>query len=225
MKKIFLFAFLIVINVFAQSTRHSDELIIFRTTVGDMVAALYPDVAPQHTTQILKLVRGGIYTNKLFFRTEPDFVTQVENHITRTPPLSAEELKLIEKIPAEFNGIHHRRGILSMARFEDPNSAESSFSFMLSEKGNLDGRYTVFGEVIKNIEVLDQIEKLPPKTVRIVSAEVINAADLPKVKLIQAHAPNLEFNLEFFLLIASGLGMLFYFGYNFYEVWKQNTKS
>jgi hypothetical protein len=60
--------------------RLSDEAVIFRTDVGDIAVAFYPDEAPKHTAQILKLVRGGIYTHVQFFRTDKGFVTQVENN-------------------------------------------------------------------------------------------------------------------------------------------------
>lgn len=172
----------------AAQPRLSDEAVIFHTDVGDIAVAFYPDEAPKHTAQILKLVRGGLYTHVQFFRTDKGFVTQVENHDARNPALSAEEKQLIEKIPGEFNSIHHRRGILSMARFDDPNSAESSFSFVLGEAPHLDNQYTVFGEVIQNISVLDEIEKLPPKTVYINSAEVVARQDLASLKLEPAHS-------------------------------------
>ena len=180
---------LITLQASAENLRLSDEAVIFHTDVGDMAVAFYPDEAPLHTQQILKLVRGGIYTHKLLFRTDKNYVTQIENYNTRIPPLSAEELKLIKKIPAEFNSIPHRRGILSMARFDDPNSAESSFSFVLGTAPNLDGQYTVFGEVIQNINVLAEIEKLPPKSVYINSAEIVERNDLPNIKLASTPSP------------------------------------
>lgn len=176
-------------QVFAQSPRLSDEAVIFRTDYGDMVVGFYPDQAPLHTKQILKLVSGGIYTKASFFRTDKGYVTQVENYNMRPEALTEEQIKLVEKIPAEFNNIPHRRGILSMARFDDPNSAESSFSFVLGNASNLDGQYTVFGEVIQNIEVLDEIEKLPPKTVVINSAEVVFKKDLAQYTIKPAGAP------------------------------------
>lgn len=168
--------------------RQGSDAVVFHTDCGDMVAALYPDEAPKHVAQILRLVRGGIYTHTQFFRTDKGYVTQVENYNMRNPALNAEESALIEKIPAEFNSIHHRRGILSMARFDDPNSAEASFSFVLGEAPNLDGKYTVFGEVIRNKEVLDEIEKLPPKSVYINSAEVVALADVASLNLTPAHS-------------------------------------
>ena len=193
MKLLALSLLFISLQIFAvEGPRLSDEAVIFHTDRGDMAVAFYPDQAPKHTAQILKLVRGGIYTHKLFFRIDKGYVAQVENFNARNPPLSAEELKLIEKIPGEFNDIHHRRGILSMARFDDPNSAESSFSFVLGEAPNLDKQYTVFGEVIQNIELLDEIERLPPKTVYINSAEVVARQNLPTIKL--ATGPSLLSN-------------------------------
>lgn len=188
-KKIVFLLLFMTFQIFAAEPRQSDEVIVFRTDVGDMVVALYPDEAPQHTEQILKLVRGGIYTNTLFFRTDKGFVAQIENYNARNPPLNAEELQLIKKIPGEFSKIPHRRGILSMARFDDPNSAESSFSFVLGNAPHLDGQYTVIGEVIQNIDVLDAIEKLPPKSVYIKTAEVVNRQDLSKIKLSSASTP------------------------------------
>ncbi len=200
--------------------RLSDEAIIFRTDVGDMVVALYPDEAPKHAAQILKLVRGGIYTHVQIFRTDKGYVTQVENYNMRNPALSDEEKKLIEKIPGEFNSIHHRRGILSMARFDDPNSAETSFSFVLGEAPNLDKLYTVFGEVIQNINVLDEIEKLPPKSVYIKSAEVIARQDLASIKLEPAHSlfmdnltQNTAVQISFFTVLTL-LGLYFFERYH-----------
>ena len=185
---IVLFVSILSFQTFAESPRLSEEAVIFRTDYGDMVVGFYPEQAPLHTKQILKLVAAGVYTKAMFFRTDKGYVTQVENYNMRAVPLSDEQLKLIEKIPAEFNKIPHRRGILSMARFDDPNSAESSFSFVLGNASNLDQQYTVFGEVIQNIEVLDYIENLPAKTVFINSAEVVFAKDLNQYTIKPAGA-------------------------------------
>lgn len=208
MKTLLLLITLFSLQSMADTPRLSDEAIIFRTNYGDMVVALYPDQAPLHTKQILKLVSGGVYTKALFFRTDKGYVTQVENFNMRSQPLDAEQLKLIEKIPAEFNNIPHRRGILSMARFDDPNSAESSFSFVLGPASNLDGNYTVFGEVIQNIEVLDEIEKLPPKTVFINSAEVVFKKDLAEYTIKPAGTPNTDSNATLQIFIFSTLSLV-----------------
>ena len=210
MKKIFLLILLLAIRTMAQTPRLSDEILIFKTDCGDMAVALYPDQAPKHTEQILKLARHGVYTHTLFFRNDVGYVAQIENFNMRAQPLNAEQTALVQKIPAEFNGIHHRRGILSMARFDDPNSAETSFSFVLGEAPNLDGQYTVFGEVIKGLDVLDEIEKLPPRSVYIQSAEVIPMQDLSKLELAPAHAPPKPMSdaLQIFIFTVAALVLL-----------------
>jgi cyclophilin family peptidyl-prolyl cis-trans isomerase len=216
MKILSFFIIIFSLQALADSPRLSEEAIIFRTDYGDMVVALYPDHAPLHTKQILKLASAGVYTKTLIFRTDKGYVAQIENFNARAVPLDAEQLKLIEKIPAEFNSIPHRRGILSMARYDDPNSAESSFSFVLGNAPNLDGQYTVFGEVIQNIEVLDEIEKLPPKTVYINSAEVVFKKDLAQYTIKPAGAPSTNYGysstVQIFIFTIISLSLLLVFG-------------
>jgi cyclophilin family peptidyl-prolyl cis-trans isomerase len=216
MKILSFFIIIFSLQALADSPRLSEEAIIFRTDYGDMVVALYPDHAPLHTKQILKLASAGVYTKTLIFRTDKGYVAQIENFNARAVPLDAEQLKLIEKIPAEFNSIPHRRGILSMARYDDPNSAESSFSFVLGNAPNLDGQYTVFGEVIQNIEVLDEIEKLPPKTVYINSAEVVFKKDLAQYTIKPAGAPSANYGysstVQIFIFTIISLSLLLVFG-------------
>jgi cyclophilin family peptidyl-prolyl cis-trans isomerase len=139
----------------------SQERLIFHTNRGDLVAALYPKAAPLHVAQILKLAEAGVFENVPFFRLEPGFVLQISNFNNRKVPLTSSQLALVKKIPGEFNAIPHRRGILSMARFDDPNSAETSFSFIFGHASHLDGKYTVFGELVDGMDVLDHIERLP----------------------------------------------------------------
>lgn len=184
------------------SSVHGEELskerIVFRTNYGDIVAALYPKVAPQHTEQILKLARKGIFTQTSIFRIEKGFVAQVENWSNRAAPLTPKQTREVIRIPAEFSDIPHHRGILSMARFdEDVDSAETSFSFVLGDAPHLDGQYTVFGEVVLGQEVLDAIERVPvengskPRSdVFIRKAEVVLAKDLSQVRLNGPMVPN-----------------------------------
>lgn len=205
----FVFSLIICLSSWAytEPPRLSDEAVIFRTDYGDMAVAFYPDQAPLHTKQILRLVNGGIYSKALLFRTDKGYVTQVENYNMRATPLSEEQLKLIEKIPGEFNKIPHKRGTLSMARFDDPNSAESSFSFVLGDAPNLDEKYTAFGEVIQNIEVLDIIESLPPKTVYINSAEVVFRKDLSEYTLKPAGQPGTQDSSAVQILMFTFVGL------------------
>jgi cyclophilin family peptidyl-prolyl cis-trans isomerase len=125
-------------NANAEKPVLSKERIIFHTNFGDIAVALFPELAPKHEAQMFKMVRAGVYTGAEIYRVEPGFVAQVANYDIRPIPLSVAERASVQKIPAEFNQVHHRRGILSMARFDDPNSAEASFSFVFGQAAHLD---------------------------------------------------------------------------------------
>jgi len=136
--------------------------VLLRTVAGDILLTLYPDVAPRHVEQILKLVRAGVYDGTHFFRVQPDFVIQLSNAQDRLEPLSPEQLALIRPIPAEVSDRIHRPGALSMARrSDDPDSAETSFSILLDFAPHLDGQYTVFGHVERGVEVLQELLRVP----------------------------------------------------------------
>jgi len=141
--------------------RVGPQKIILRTDAGDMLLALYPDVAPQHVVQILKLVRLGVYDTTHFYRIDPGFVVQISSAHDRSIPLTAEQSEAIKPIPAEFSDLAHQAGTLSMAREVDPNSAKTSFSILLGNAPHLDGKYTVFGHLEEGQDVLDRILKAP----------------------------------------------------------------
>jgi len=150
----------------SDAPRLADERILLRTSTGDLVLALYPEVAPKHVAQILRLVRLGVYDGMHFHRVEPGFVAQLSGHHDRTAPLTPVQSAAIAKIPGEFSAIRHRRGILSMARFDDPDSAETSFSILLGPAPHLDGKYTVFGHVESGLDVLAAIERVDREVTR-----------------------------------------------------------
>ena len=140
--------------------RVAAERIVLRTNVGDMVLALYPDVAPLHAEQLLKLARLGVYDGVNFFRVEPGFVAQLSDARHRRPAPSPEQLEAIQPLPAEFSPLRHRRGTLSMARWDGrPDSGETSFSILLGDAPHLDGRYTVFGHLESGQDVLELISR------------------------------------------------------------------
>jgi cyclophilin family peptidyl-prolyl cis-trans isomerase len=144
------------------SPRLGDERVLLRTNRGDLVIALYPDLAPGHVAQILKLVRLGVYDSTRFFRVDPRFVVQLSNAQNRRFPLSPEQQAAIRKLPAEFSSIRHRPGIVSMAREDgDVNSAETSFSLLLVPAPHLDGKYTVIGEIEWGSAVLMALATAP----------------------------------------------------------------
>jgi cyclophilin family peptidyl-prolyl cis-trans isomerase len=141
--------------------RVAGERIVLRTNVGDMVLALYPDVAPRHAEQLLKLARMGAFDGVNFFRVETSFVAQLSDARYKQPAPTAEQLAAIHPLPAEFSGLHHRRGTLSMARHDGrPDSGETSFSILLGDAPHLDGNYTVFGHLETGDDVLDLIERV-----------------------------------------------------------------
>lgn len=153
--KIFLFLFL-----FCQLT--AAPYLLLHTSEGDLVAELYPDVAPQTVRQICKLARAGLYDTTPFFRLERNFVLQTAVVQSRSLPLTMEQRNLIHPIPGEFSQIEHQRGVLSMGRQDnDPDSAESSFSILLADAPHLDGKYTIFGRLVDGWETLRKIELMP----------------------------------------------------------------
>jgi cyclophilin family peptidyl-prolyl cis-trans isomerase len=136
------------LSVAAATPQLAPERVIFQTPWGDMVFALYPEVAPRHVAQILALVQAGAYDGTHFHRVEPNFVLQLSTIEQRLKPLSAAQQQLHNNLPAEFSAsLKHQKGILSMARWKALDSATSSFSILLSDAPHLDGQYTIFGHL------------------------------------------------------------------------------
>ncbi len=154
------------------------ERAVFHTLAGDLVFAFYPGVAPKTVEQFLKLTRNGIFDTAHFRRLEPGFVLQIGSADDRIIPLNEIQRAIIKKLPAEFSKLQHRRGILSMARYDDDiNSATTSFSILLGDAPHLDGQYTIFGELEYGWEVLEVLEGVP-----------INPDKTPKFRLSVSYA-------------------------------------
>jgi cyclophilin family peptidyl-prolyl cis-trans isomerase len=163
----------------AEGPRVARERVVLRTNVGDMVLALYPEVAPRHTEQLLKLVRMGVYDGVDFYRVESSFVAQLSDARYKQPTPSPEQAAAIQQLPAEFSGLRHRRGTLSMARHDGrPDSGETSFSILLGDAPHLDGQYTVFGHLENGADVLDLIERVARKGSRPVTPLVVRRAEV-----------------------------------------------
>lgn len=170
--------------------RVAGERIVLRTNVGDMVLALYPEVAPGHAEQLLKLARMGAYDGVNFFRVETSFVAQLSDARYKQPAASPEQLAAIRPLPAEFSRLRHRRGTLSMARHDGrPDSGETSFSILLGDAPHLDGNYTVFGHLEAGHDVLDLIERVarrgnqPVTPIVVRRAEVVDSPSLAGLSL------------------------------------------
>lgn len=132
------------------------------TKFGKIVFKLLPDLAPETVRSFEKLSKSGFYDGTLFHRVIPGFMIQGGDPNTKSPDKSkwgsggpGYMLK------AEFNSKSHLRGIVSMARAIDPDSAGSQFFIVTTDSTFLDRQYTAFGEVIEGIEVADKIVKLP----------------------------------------------------------------
>ncbi len=143
---------------------------IIKTKFGDMEVKFYPEKAPKHVENFIKLAKSGFYDKTIFHRVIPGFMIQGGDPNTKDPskPETYGMGGPSERLKAEFNDIPHRRGILSMARTNDPNSAGSQFFIVVKDSNFLDRQYTVFGEVVTGLEVADKIVNLPR-----------NARDLP----------------------------------------------
>ena len=136
---------------------------ILKTKFGEMEIVLFPDLAPKHVESFVKLAKSGFFNGTIFHRVIPGFMIQGGDPLTKDP---ANRSRYGTggpgyTVPAEFNRIIHEKGILSAARTADPNSAGSQFFIMADKAPHLDGQYTVFGEVVKGLDVIDTIVSQP----------------------------------------------------------------
>jgi peptidyl-prolyl cis-trans isomerase B (cyclophilin B) len=131
------------------------------TSMGDITLEFFPDRAPNHVRQFLRLASSGVYNGTAFHRIVKGFVVQGGHMPTRREPLDERQQTFARTLQPEFNATPHERGILSMARTEDPASAISSFFIVLAPAPSLDGRYTVFGRVVSGMDVIEKIEAAP----------------------------------------------------------------
>lgn len=131
---------------------------IIDTKFGSMELEFFPQKAPKHVENFIKLATSGFYNGTIFHRVIPGFMIQGGDPNTKGTDKSKYGMGGPEhNVPAEFNDTPHKRGILSMARAADPNSAGSQFFIVVKASNFLDGKYTVFGRVVKGIEVADKI--------------------------------------------------------------------
>jgi len=193
LNKIFLLATISLLLVsftnysFAQS---SEKLVILETNFGDITIEFFPDDAPNHVKNFITLTESGFYDGTLFHRIIPGFMIQGgdpntidgdENTWGTGGPSTS--------VDAEFNSIKHERGIVSMARSADPNSAGSQFFIVHKTSNFLDEQYTVFGRIVTNesFQALDGIagvqtgtsdRPIDPEQVKITKATVVNRSDV-----------------------------------------------
>jgi len=128
---------------------------------GQITLALFPTDAPKHVENFLKLARAGFYDGQRFHRVVPGFVVQLGDPKSKTLPMDHPDMGAGGPgytIDAEFNNRKFERGVLGMARRNDPNSAGSQFYIMLGPAEHLNGQYTAFGRVVSGMEAVDGIK-------------------------------------------------------------------
>ena len=155
-------AALVVASVNAEEKKpmnSTNEVAVIKTSEGEMIAEFWPDVAPNTVENFKKLARSGFYDGTAFHRIVKGFMIQGGDPLTKDP---AKESRYGTgdsgyKIKAESNDRSHERGVLSMARSNDPDSAGSQFFICLANVSRLDHQYTTFGKLIKGDDVLGKI--------------------------------------------------------------------
>ena len=134
-----------------------NSLVLNLDSGGEVVIRLRPDLAPQHVARIRELVSEGFYDDVVFHRVIDGFMAQGGDP-TGTGMGGSNKPDL----PAEFSDEPHVRGTASMARAQNPNSANSQFFICFEDCGFLDGQYTVWGEVVEGMEYVDNLPKGEP---------------------------------------------------------------
>jgi peptidylprolyl isomerase len=127
------------------------------TTKGPVVIRMRPDLAPNHVAHIKKLVSEGFYDGIVFHRVIDGFMAQ-----TGCPHGTGTGGSKYPNLPADFSNVPFKRGIVGMARASDPNSANSQFFIMFADGSFLNGKYTVVGEVVSGMDVVDKIKRGEP---------------------------------------------------------------
>jgi cyclophilin family peptidyl-prolyl cis-trans isomerase len=146
------------------STEPADALAAYRavldTSAGPITIELLPAKAPGHVRAFLRLASAGVFDGTSFHRVVKGFVIQTGSLDTRGP-LSEKQQKMVRPLAPEFNDTKHVKGIVSMARGDDPGSALTSFFVVTGDASSLDGKYTAFGRVVDGLAVVDAIEQSP----------------------------------------------------------------
>ena len=173
-----------------------DPLVVLETNLGTIVIDFFWDDAPNHIENFILLSQYEHYDGTVFHRIIPGFMIQGgdPNTINGDPSTWGQggQGKLTDTIDSEFNKIKHDRGIVSMARSSDPNSAGSQFFIVHQDSTFLDGEYTVFGRIVteESFETLDKIaavqtgtndRPINPEEVKIIKASVVNRPDIPNI--------------------------------------------
>ena len=168
MNKIFI-NFLIIFFLITNQSMSKENIMILKLKDGDVKIELFEDVAPNHVKRIKELANSGKYDNVVFHRVIDGFMAQTGDvefgnslndkfNVSRAGTGGSN----LPNIPAEFSDANHGRGALSMARAQDPNSANSQFFIVFNDASFLDGQYTVWGQVVEGMDLVDNIARGEP---------------------------------------------------------------
>ena len=140
----------------------AQEIAVIETKFGKIEMEFFEDKAPGHVKNFKDLAKKGFYDGTIFHRVIPGFMIQGGDPNTKSDDRATHGMGGPgHSIQAEFNDTPHKRGILSMARSQDPNSAGSQFFIVVKKSSFLDGKYTAFGKVLSGMAVADQIVNAP----------------------------------------------------------------
>ncbi len=163
---------LLVIGILFMTYEKENDVAVISTNFGEMIVEFYPDIAPMHVDSFVALANEEYFNGTTFHRVMPGFMIQGgdpnsrnENKATHGTGgragkffgIGNEEDPSTWLIPQEFNDTPHVKGILSMARTNEPNSASSQFFICHDNANFLDNNYTVFGKVVEGLDIIDQI--------------------------------------------------------------------
>jgi peptidylprolyl isomerase len=154
---------------------HAQDGLLLETTRGQVFIRLRADLAPQAVGRIVTLTREGFYNNAPFHRVIPRFMAQTGDGERGNGTGKSS----YPNLPSEFSNVPFRRGVVGMARAQDPNSGNSQFFIMLGDTPSLNGLYTVVGEVVSGMDVIDQLRSGEPVVAnpdRIVRAQIAGDA-------------------------------------------------
>ena len=162
----YIFKILILLFFLTNNTIAKENIMILKLKDGDVKIELFNDVAPKHVERIKELANSRKYDNVVFHRVIDGFMAQTgdvkfgnssnNDFDLRKAGMGGSDLP---DLKSEFNDLPHERGTLSMARSQDPNSANSQFFICFKPAPSLDRQYTVFGKVIEGMEFVDKIKK------------------------------------------------------------------
>ena len=146
----------------AKAPKKGEEVAVLDTNHGEIVLRFFPDKAPKHVESFKKLANSKFYDGVRFHRVIPGFMIQGGDPLSKSASRGQHGTGGPDfKLKAEFNDTLHTPGILSAARTSDPDSAGSQFFIMHGTAPSLDGKYTVFGQVLKGMDVVEKIVNLP----------------------------------------------------------------